>query len=91
MSEQDVLREFLIESIENLNRFDSEILELEQRPADKELLGSVFRTIHTIKGTCGFLGFPLLERLAHQTENLLSLLRSGEKKVSGHLVAVILE
>jgi two-component system chemotaxis sensor kinase CheA len=91
VSEQDVLREFLIESIENLNRFDSEIIELEQRPADKELLGSVFRTIHTIKGTCGFLGFPLLERLAHQTENLLSLLRSGEKKVSGHLVAVILE
>ena len=91
MSEQDVLREFLLESTENLNRLDSEIIELEQRPADKELLASVFRTIHTIKGTCGFLGFPLLERIAHQAENLLALLRSGEKRLSPRLVAVILE
>jgi two-component system, chemotaxis family, sensor kinase CheA len=91
VSEQDVLREFLLESNENLNRLDSEILELEQRPADKELLASVFRTIHTIKGTCGFLGFPLLERIAHQAESLLSLLRSGEKRLSPRMVAVILE
>jgi len=91
VQEQDVLREFLIESNENLNRLDSEIIELEQRPKDKELLASVFRTIHTIKGTCGFLGFPLLERVAHQAENLLSLLRSGERQLSGRLVALILE
>ena len=91
MSEQDVLREFLLESNENLNRLDSEILELEQRPKDNQLLASVFRTIHTIKGTCGFLGFPLLERIAHQAESLLSLLRSGEKRLSPRLVAVILE
>ena len=91
MSEQDILREFLIESNENLNRLDSEITELEQRPKDKELLASVFRTIHTIKGTCGFLGFPLLERIAHQAENLLSLLRSGERQLSGRLVALLLE
>ena len=91
MSEQDVLREFLLESTENLNRLDSEIIELERRPADKDLLASVFRTIHTIKGTCGFLGFPLLERIAHQAENLLSLLRSGERRLSPRLVAVILE
>jgi two-component system chemotaxis sensor kinase CheA len=89
--EQDVLREFLLESTENLNRLDSEIIELEQKPADKELLASVFRTIHTIKGTCGFLGFPLLERVAHQAENLLSLLRSGERRLSPRLVALILE
>src|ERR1035438_9543779 len=91
VSEQDILREFLIESNENLNRLDSEIIELEQRPKDKELLASVFRTIHTIKGTCGFLGFPLLERVAHQAENLLSLLRSGERQLSGRLVALLLE
>jgi two-component system chemotaxis sensor kinase CheA len=89
--EQDVLREFLIESNENLNRLDSEIIELEQRPGDKELLASVFRTIHTIKGTCGFLALPLLERIAHQAENLLSLLRSGERRLSGSLVALLLE
>ena len=91
MSEQDVLREFLIESTENLNRLDSEIIELEQRPADKQLLASVFRTIHTIKGTCGFLGFPLLERIAHQAESLLSLLRSGEETAFGPAGRVILE
>ena len=91
MSEQDVLREFILESTENLNRLDSEIVELEQKPADKDLLASVFRTIHTIKGTCGFLGFPLLERIAHQAENLLCLLRSGERRLSPRLVAVILE
>jgi len=89
--EQDILREFVLESTENLNRLDSEIIELEQRPADKELLASVFRTIHTIKGTCGFLGFPLLERIAHQAESLLSLLRSGERRLSPRLVALILE
>jgi two-component system chemotaxis sensor kinase CheA len=91
VQEQDILREFLIESNENLNRLDSEIIELEQRPQDKQLLASVFRTIHTIKGTCGFLGFPLLERIAHQAESLLSLLRSGERQLSGRLVALILE
>jgi two-component system chemotaxis sensor kinase CheA len=91
VQEQDVLREFIIESTENLNRLDSEIIELEQRPNDKPLLASVFRTIHTIKGTCGFLGLPLLERIAHQAENLLSLLRSGERQLSQSLVAVILE
>ena len=91
MLEQDILREFVLESTENLNRLDSEIIELEQRPADKELLASVFRTIHTIKGTCGFLGFPLLERIAHQAESLLSLLRSGERRLSPRLVALILE
>jgi two-component system chemotaxis sensor kinase CheA len=91
VSEQEVIREFLIESTENLNRLDSEIIELEQRPADNQLLASVFRTIHTIKGTCGFLGFPLLERVAHQAENLLALLRSGERRLSSQLVALILE
>jgi len=85
------LREFILESTENLNRLDSEIVELEQKPADKDLLASVFRTIHTIKGTCGFLGFPLLERIAHQAENLLSLLRSGERRPSPRVIAVILE
>ena len=91
VSEQDVLREFLIESTENLNRLDSEIIGLEQRPNDKPLLASVFRTIHTIKGTCGFLGLPLLEGIAHEAENLLSQLRSGERNLSSSLMAVLLQ
>jgi chemotaxis protein histidine kinase CheA len=89
--QQDIIREFLIESNENLNRLDQDMVQLEQRPGDKELLGSVFRTIHTIKGTCGFLGFKVLERITHHAESLLSQLRSGERQLSNLLVELILE
>jgi len=73
----DVIREFLVESHENLDRIDSDLLELEQGNGTPELLASVFRGIHTIKGTCGFLGLSHLETVAHRGENLLSLLRDG--------------
>src|SRR5258707_11104763 len=66
MEDQDIIREFLIESGENLNRLDQEIVELERRPQDADLLASIFRTFHTIKGTCGFLGFGTLEAVTHQ-------------------------
>jgi two-component system chemotaxis sensor kinase CheA len=89
--QQDIIREFLIESTENLNRLDQDMLQLEQRPSDKELLASVFRTIHTIKGTCGFLGFKVLERITHHAESLLSQLRAGERQLSNLLVDLILE
>ncbi len=91
MAEQDVLREYLVESSEDLHRLNHELVALEQRPHDQELLASASRTIHTIKGTWGFLGFPLLEQRAHQAENLLSQLRSGERQLSSQLVASILE
>lgn len=73
----EIVLEFLTESNENLARLDQEMVELEQHPGDKNLLASVFRTIHTIKGTCGFLGFSRLESLAHAGESLLSQLRDG--------------
>ena len=57
MQDQEVIREFLVESYENLARLDQELVELEKRPKDAALLDSIFRTIHTIKGTCGFLAF----------------------------------
>ena len=62
MQDPDILQEFLIESAENLTRLDHEMVELERRPQDRELLASIFRVIHTIKGTCGFFGYhkPLL-------------------------------
>jgi two-component system, chemotaxis family, sensor kinase CheA len=87
----DLIREFLIESNENLARLEQEMLELEQRPQDLALLGSVFRTIHTIKGTCGFLGFSLLESVTHVTENILNQLRSGDRALTPPLVSLILE
>jgi two-component system chemotaxis sensor kinase CheA len=78
----EILKDFLIESNENLDRLDQELVELESDPFSKELLGSIFRTIHTIKGSCGFLGFAKLEKLAHAGENLLSRLRDGRLQLN---------
>ena len=74
----DLIKEFLVESIENLDRLDSELVKLETDPSSQELLSSIFRTIHTIKGSCGFLGFNKLEKVAHVGESLLSRLRDGK-------------
>src|ERR671932_460639 len=73
----DVAAEFLVESHENLDQLDRDLLALEQDPGSRELLAGVFRTIHTIKGTSGFLAFHRLEQLTHVGENLLSRLRDG--------------
>ena len=75
--EEDVLKDFITEAKENLERLDEEFVELEQRPEDRELLSSIFRTIHTIKGTAGFFGFKTLEAIAHFAEDILSKLRDG--------------
>jgi two-component system chemotaxis sensor kinase CheA len=73
----EIVREFLIETNENLDRLDRNLVDLEKSPRDQELLADIFRTIHTIKGTTGFLGFHHLEAVAHAGENLLSRLRDG--------------
>src|SRR5271157_6200715 len=91
MLDQDVIREFLVESHENLSRLDQEFVELEKHPRDAALLASIFRTIHTIKGTCGFLGFSTLEKITHQAESLLSQLRDGQRELTPSLVSLILE
>jgi HPt (histidine-containing phosphotransfer) domain-containing protein len=91
MDDQEVIREFLIESDENLARLDRESVELEKRPEDPQLLASIFRTIHTIKGTSGFLGFVSLEAVTHRAENILSQLRDGQRKLTPALVTLILE
>jgi two-component system chemotaxis sensor kinase CheA len=74
----DLVREFLVESYENLDLLDHALVALEKDPHDNEKLASIFRTIHTIKGTCGFLGFTKLESISHVGENLLSRLRDAE-------------
>src|SRR5712692_8925747 len=61
----EIVKEFLVESYENLDRLDRDLVGLEKNPHDAEALAGVFRTIHTIKGTCGFLGFNKLEKVAH--------------------------
>ena len=73
----DIVAEFLVESHENLDQLDRDLVALEQAPGSRELLSSIFRTIHTIKGTSGFLAFHRLERVTHVGESLLSRLRDG--------------
>jgi len=87
----DVLREFLTESNENVVRLEHEILELERAPTNAELLNSIFRTVHTIKGTCGFLGLRRLERVTHACESILSRVRDGRLDVSRPLMTSVLE
>ena len=74
----EVIREFLLETHENLAQLDLDLVTLEKDPAEKETLSRVFRTLHTVKGTAGFLGLPKLQSIAHAGENLLSRLRAGE-------------
>ncbi len=89
--DQETIREFLVESHENLSRLDQDLVELEKHPQDAGLLGSIFRTIHTIKGACGFLAFSVLEGITHQAETLLSQLRDGKRELTPALVSLILE
>src|SRR5271167_1987675 len=86
----DILREFLVESNENLDLLDRELVQLEKNPTNRDTLASIFRTIHTIKGTCGFLGFTKLESVAHVGENLLSKLRESELDLSPEITTTLL-
>jgi two-component system, chemotaxis family, sensor kinase CheA len=83
----ELTREFLLESYENLDRLDQDFVKLETEPGDLELLKSIFRTI---KGTCGFLGFGKFESLAHAGENLLSVLREGQLTLNSEIISALL-
>jgi two-component system chemotaxis sensor kinase CheA len=87
----EIVQEFLVESHENLDQLDHDLIELEQDPTSRDLLGSVFRTIHTIKGTSGFLAYGKLEAVTHVGENLLSRLRDGELALTPELTSALLE
>ena len=79
-SEMDeVIAEFLVESKEGLDRVDDDLLTLEKDPSNRQPLASIFRAVHTIKGTAGFLAYERLQSVAHAGESLLSLLRDGER------------
>jgi two-component system chemotaxis sensor kinase CheA len=87
----ELTREFLIESQEGLDRMERCLTDLESRPDDTALLADIFRSVHTIKGTTGFLGFKRLEKLAHAGENLLGLLRDGKLAAKPHIITGLLE
>ena len=86
----EIVREFLVESYENLDQLDLDFVALERDPASKTLLSRIFRTIHTIKGTCGFLGFHRLEAVAHAGEGVLSALRDKTLAWSPEIAATLL-
>jgi two-component system, chemotaxis family, sensor kinase CheA len=86
----DIVKEFLVESHENLDRLDRDLVALEKQPSDREILASIFRTIHTIKGTSGFLGFGKLEAVTHVGESLLAKLRDGQLGLSPELTTALL-
>ncbi len=85
----DLLGEFLTETGESLEVIDSELVRFEREPNNSEILDNVFRLVHTIKGTCGFLGLPRLELLAHAAETLMGTYRDGAE-VTGDGVSTIL-
>ncbi len=85
----DLLREFLTETHESLDLVDNQLVKFEQDPNNAKILDNIFRLVHTIKGTCGFLGLPRLEALAHAAETLMGKFRDG-KAVTGEAVSIIL-
>jgi two-component system chemotaxis sensor kinase CheA len=86
----DILKEFLVESYENMDRLDRDLVALEKEPHGEETLASIFRTIHTLKGGSGFLGLGNLELVAHAGENLLSKLRDGVIVITPELTNALL-
>jgi two-component system chemotaxis sensor kinase CheA len=85
-----IIAEFLAESVENLDQLDQDLVSLEKNPSDREVHGRIFRTIHTIKGTCGFLAFGTLESVTHVGESLLGRLRDGELDLTPEITTDLL-
>src|SRR5712671_4998391 len=85
----DLLREFLTETHESLDTVDNQLVRFEQDPNNAKILDNIFRLVHTIKGTCGFLGLPRLEALAHAGETLMGKFRDG-MPVTAEAVTLIL-
>lgn len=86
----DIIAEFITETQEGLNELDTALINLESNPEDRPLLDKIFRMLHTIKGTCGFLGLSRLEKTAHIAETLLDGFRQGERKATPSDIALIL-
>lgn len=87
----EILQEFLAESRENLDQMEHDLVAWEKQPGGSETRDRIFRAIHTLKGTCGFLGFVNLETLAHEAENLLVRIRDGKVAAEARVVTVMLQ
>lgn len=87
---QEIVESFIVESNEILEELDHDLVQLESKPEDDELLNQIFRAFHTIKGTSGFLGLDRLTKVTHRCEDILNKLRKRETKLSSDLMDVIL-
>jgi len=87
----DIINDFLAEASESLEQLDQKFIDLEKQPGDTSLLNDIFRSIHTIKGAAGFLGFQQMVDVTHITEDVLNKLRKGEMKVTGGIMDAILQ
>src|ERR1700754_631402 len=86
----DLLQEFIAETRETLEAISGEIVAWEANPADRARLDAIFRFVHTVKGSCGFLDLPRLARLSHAAEDVLAAVRSGERQPDTRLVNAVL-
>ncbi|RNC72262.1 MAG: chemotaxis protein CheA [Desulfuromonadales bacterium] len=89
--DQELLEGFLTETTELLEKLDDDLVALEKTPSDTDLMNGIFRSIHTVKGASSFLGFELLVKVTHKTEDVLNRLRRGELVVTPEIMDVILE
>ncbi len=89
--DQEILEDFLVEAGEILEQLSEQLVDLEQRPDDKDLLNAIFRGFHTVKGGAGFLQLDAMVECCHKAENLFDLLRNGELAVSANLMDVVLQ
>jgi two-component system chemotaxis sensor kinase CheA len=90
MNDDELVKEFLVECHENLDQLDQDLVTLEADPTNPEMLSRIFRAVHTIKGSCGFLGYSKLEWVTHAGENLLSRMREGELQLSAEVTTALL-
>ena len=88
---QEILQDFLVESFELIEQLDQDLVELETRPDDLELLNGIFRVAHTVKGASSFLNFDVLTHLTHHMEDVLNKARHGELLIDANIMDVILE
>ena len=88
---QEIVKDFLVESTEMIDVLDQRFVDLEADPSNAELLNEVFRAMHSMKGSAGFLGFTRLVDVSHRAENLLNKLRQGDIEATPDVITVILE
>ena len=87
----ELIEDFLVETQEGLEELDNDLVTLEKNPEDKDIIAKIFRVMHTIKGTCGFLGLSRLEKIAHAGEDIFDQIRSGDFNVTPDIISLVFE